>query len=136
MNRTMVANELVVIAKLLEGAWGQPALENLKVDESTPELKKFLDIMQDEVRDYFKVNFPSTEPPDYKMAMGQRYVKISREDKHGGSASVEAFIDRTNGDVLKAASWKVPAKHARGNIFEADNGKSAIGRGGMIKYLR
>jgi hypothetical protein len=28
----------------------------------------------------------------------------------------------TNGDVLKPASWKAPAKGARGNIFDEHNG--------------
>jgi hypothetical protein len=39
---------------------------------------------------------------------------------------VHSFVDKSNGDVLKAASWKAPAKHARGNIYAADFGKSAI----------
>ena len=45
---------------------------------------------------------------------GSRYVKIIRESH--GSHSVHGFIDTTNGDILKAATWKAPAKHARGNI--------------------
>jgi hypothetical protein len=31
------------------------------------------------------------------------------------------------GDVLKAASYKKPAKHARGNIFDDDNGLKNVG---------
>lgn len=51
---------------------------------------------------------------------GRKYIRIVSE-KHG-ARRVYCFIDSTNGDVLKAASWKVPAKHARGNIFAADGG--------------
>ena len=48
------------------------------------------------------------------IARGRKYAKIV----NGGS--VYCFVDRTNGDILKAASWKAPAKHARGNIYDAD----------------
>lgn len=37
------------------------------------------------------------------------------------------FIDKSNGDVLKVASYNTPAKHARGNIFE-------IGKEGVNSY--
>lgn len=36
------------------------------------------------------------------------------------------------GDVMKAASYKVPAKHARGNIFSGQDGMGAYG----ANYLR
>jgi hypothetical protein len=51
---------------------------------------------------------------------GKRYARIVTSSKNGVSRSVYCFVDSTNGDVLKAASWKAPAKHARGNIYAAD----------------
>lgn len=60
---------------------------------------------------------------------GRRYMKVCR----GGS--VYAFVDTTNGDVLKPASWKAPAKHARGNIFADDNGLNCCGPY-SVAYLR
>ena len=53
---------------------------------------------------------------------GRRYDKIVSKDD-GSSANqsrVWAFIDKTNGDILKPEGWKKPAKHARGNIYEED----------------
>jgi hypothetical protein len=47
---------------------------------------------------------------------------------------VYCFVDLTNGDILKAATWKAPAKHARGNILAVDP-MSAVGIGGA-NYLR
>ena len=44
----------------------------------------------------------------------KKYVKIIAED---GQRSVWAFVDKTNGNILKPAGWNAPAKHARGNIF-------------------
>lgn len=52
----------------------------------------------------------------FTFKIGKRYAKVIR----GGS--VHCFVDRENGDVLKAASWNAPAKHARGNIYDAKNG--------------
>ena len=57
------------------------------------------------------------------IAKGRRYDKIVKADMHrpdNPSHSVYGFIDKTNGDILKAASWRKPAKHSRGNIYEND----------------
>lgn len=51
---------------------------------------------------------------------GSRYIRIVAEQP--GSRSAWAFVDQTNGDVLKADGWKKPAKGARGNVFDAQNG--------------
>jgi hypothetical protein len=43
-----------------------------------------------------------------------RLVVVRPGETRGGS--VYCFIDMTNGNLLKAAGWKTPAKGARGNI--------------------
>lgn len=50
-----------------------------------------------------------------KVQKGRKYAKVI-----GTGGSVFCFVDLTNGDVLKAASWKGPAPIARGNIFSAN----------------
>lgn len=52
----------------------------------------------------------------FSFSQGKRFIKVIRGD------SVHCFIDRDTGDVLKAASWKAPAKHARGNINDKKHG--------------
>ena len=57
------------------------------------------------------------------IAKGRRYDKIVKSDMHRPDDprhSVYGFIDKTNGNILKAESWRKPAKHARGNIWEND----------------
>ena len=52
---------------------------------------------------------------------GRKYDKIVSSDVgHTSSkqSSVWAFVDKTNGDILKPATWSKPAKHNRGNIFD------------------
>lgn len=67
---------------------------------------------------------------------GLKFAKIVRTRQDSpGSASVHCFVDMTNGDVLKAAGWQAPAKHARGNIFDANNGLAKMGPYGPA-YLR
>lgn len=61
--------------------------------------------------------------PTFEIAEGRRYIKVVRVDNQ---RSVHLFVDKTNGNILKAASWKSPAKGARGNIFNEDNGFGAL----------
>jgi N-acetyl-anhydromuramyl-L-alanine amidase AmpD len=48
---------------------------------------------------------------------GRKYIKIV--DNSHGSASVYCFLD-FDGNIFKAASWKAPAKHIRGSVFDDD----------------
>lgn len=63
---------------------------------------------------------------------GQRYVRIIRACPP--LRSVYAFVDKTNGDILLPASWKAPAKHARGNVCDPATWTCAGPYG--IAYLR
>lgn len=66
---------------------------------------------------------------------GIRYIKIIENHKGPSGMSVFAFIDKTNGDVLKPATWKTPAKHSRGNIFDGHYGLKHVDAYGPA-YLR
>ena len=79
---------------------------------------------------YTVINEGSCITNDY----GKRYVKLIIKNKYGHE-SVYGFIDQTNGDILKAASWKAPAKHARGNIYDENTYSSAATTYG-ISYLK
>lgn|SRR4030065_2583453 len=97
-------------------------------------LKTFVDGVQAIVRNNIETNFPSLPVPVITIEKGKRYIRIVRNER-GQGRSVHCFIDTTNGDVLKAAGWKAPAKHARGNIFNPDNGLGSVGPYGG-NYLR
>lgn len=62
---------------------------------------------------------------------GRRYTRLYTVRK--GHSHIYCFIDQ-NGDILKAASYKAPAKHARGNIFSDDAIKAVNWFG--ANYLR
>ena len=108
------------------------------IDEGTPQFQSWLTGANKVLEDHRQQNYPNQSPVFKELLVaseGDRYIKITRnrEGQVGGSAF--AFIDRTNGDVLKEASWRAPAKHARGNLFSPDNGLTCVGPYG-IAYLR
>ncbi len=77
---------------------------------------------------YMNAQFSTLTKPTFGVMRGKKYVRILREDI--AQRSVHCFVDSTNGDVLKAAGWKAPAKHARGNIFDEHNGLGSMGEYG------
>lgn|SRR5512141_1379008 len=95
---------------------------NLRLDDFMVALNLML-------ADTYKRAYKNLEPPMVSADPGNKYIRIVRTDANGKSRSVHCFIDKSNGDVLKADGWKRPAKHARGNIFNAD-----CGMGGVTPY--
>jgi hypothetical protein len=94
----------------------------------------WLKIARDRLADHWKKNDYRFAPtPDLIVQEGNRYWKVIRKDS--SQESVHAFVDTSNGDVLKPATWRAPAKHARGNIFDDDHGAAWIGPHGP-NYLR
>tara|TARA_B100000963_G_C22547928_1_gene635336 strand:+ start:758 stop:1249 length:492 start_codon:yes stop_codon:yes gene_type:complete len=63
-----------------------------------------------------------------------KYARIVSTKRPGTARSVYCFVDLTNGNILKAASWKAPARHARGNIFDSDRLKAVSPYG--ANYLK
>ncbi|QDH49233.1 hypothetical protein PHYNN_76 [Pantoea phage Phynn] len=73
----------------------------------------------------------------FELTEGRKYHRMVRRDKWkddgaitGGCAA--GFIDN-EGNIYKAASWKAPAKTARGNLFTDSLGTDGSG---FIAYLR
>jgi len=83
---------------------------------------------------YMETNYPDwldkgLEYEKFSFKNNRKYIKVIR----GGS--VHCFVDKTNGNVLMAASWNAPAKHARGNIFDDNNGLGCMNEYGPA-YLK
>lgn len=68
-----------------------------------------------------------------EVTYGHRYAKIVI---HNGQSFVHSFVDLSNGNVLKAATWNGPSlKNPRSNIMNPDKGRSGIEAYG-VRYLR
>jgi hypothetical protein len=66
----------------------------------------------------------------YYQEEGNRYIRIVK------GASVHTFVDKYNGNILKAATWKAPAPNGvRGSVYSDDHGLSVVNEHGAI-YLK
>ena len=73
---------------------------------------------------------PNLATPVYTVdPRGKKYARIVKDGE-----SVWGFVEIATGDIFKAAGWKAPAKHARGNIETATYGKEYVWTGPA--YLR
>ena len=116
----------------------KPIIVNL----DTPAFVAWLAACKKMCEDYDKANYPTLGSDILIPNCGGRYIRINETseelDKPSNRPirdSVWAFIDRTTGDVLKPASYKAPAKHARGNIFDEKGGMGSMSSYGPA-YLR
>ena len=96
-------------------------------------IRVWLEGAQEILDDHCKQTFSQIGRFKLELKPGKKYVKVVAINSCQSHAF--AFIDMTNGDVLKVASWKRPAKHARGNIFNRDDGLDCVTPYG-IKYLK
>lgn len=76
-------------------------------------LKAFLKGAQDIIDADYKLNYPNLKPNILVTTSGKKYVKVISKAQSGSGTSAWAFIDKSNGDILKPATWAAPAKHAR-----------------------
>lgn len=90
--------------------------------------------VQEIINQDFAKSYPNLEVPVLKFDDGRKYLKVvfTRNDK---VESVHSFVDKTTGDIFKPATFKAPAKHARGNIFN-ENPVSCIDVKGNVVYLK
>jgi hypothetical protein len=95
------------------------------------------------LRDHFARNDFTFAVPTIEIATGGRkYIKLIRGENdpvtgepRPHNRSVHSFVEVATGDIFKAASFKAPAKHARGNIYRG-NGADALTESAHVRYLR
>lgn len=99
-----------------------PTPEPTNVVEFNEALRKYVAHVQEIVNNDFSTNSPSLPVPSVVFDANSRYVAI--RTKVGETETIHSFVDQKGGktskvgDVLRAASAKAPAVHARGNIFD------------------
>lgn len=76
--------------------------------------------------DWLNTNFDVT----FTYTIGKKYIRVCRT--LGTQVIVYCFVDKTNGNIYKAASYTSIAKHIRGNIESPKDCCEIYG----IKYLR
>jgi hypothetical protein len=109
-----VINEITTMKTM-----NQKSLDYLK---GNPKVAEFLTKVNEERKEYYKNIMSSKSNTDLVMEVGNKFLRfwdgtacwgfISRVDGDLKGAPIK------KGDLLKCASWKAPAKHARGNILD------------------
>ena len=65
---------------------------------------------------------------DLKLKPGRKFIKVVEGGRVWGFVAkvdgTHCGIPMLKGDILKAASWRAPAKHSRGSIFDSEMHKS------------
>lgn len=69
------------------------------------------------LEDYYNADQPDYLQQKVTIITGKKFTKIAIGYVKSEGRSVYCFIDQSNGDIYKAASWKAPAKGVRGSIF-------------------
>jgi hypothetical protein len=97
-------------------------------------LEGFVATVQINLIAYYQKVYSRLAYPTISVDAGSKFYRIVSTGALQRSAY--CFVNKTNGDILKAASWKTPAKHVRGNIFDANYGwgKAVIEYG--ARYMR
>jgi hypothetical protein len=136
-------------AMLVQKDWAAWNKEHGKDSSSTPgyseeRLAKHVEGLHQKNAEYQKQSGGSNAfKTHYTVEHGKKYAKIiaTHADMTTGAPnpssgrSVHSFIDKTNGNVLKANSWKAPHPTPRGNLGDGNYGLSASGVHGA-NYLR
>ena len=65
---------------------------------------------------------------DLKLKPGRKFIKVVEDNRVWGFIAkvdgVHKGLPMLKGDILKAATWRAPAKHSRGSIFDSEMHKS------------
>ena len=96
-------------------------------------LDGFIKQCSDMLKEYYEAKLPNLDTPELKVYVGGKYYKVTRGNISAGhnNEAVWCFVDKEEGNIWKAASWKAPAKNfPRGNIL-TDNAKDVIGVYGL-----
>ena len=79
-------------------------------------------------KDYAKLGMTHRTSLDLSLKPGRKFIKVVEGTRVWGFiAKVDGThkgVPMLKGDILKAATWRAPAKHSRGSIFDSEMHKS------------
>ena len=79
-------------------------------------------------KDYAKLGMTHRTSLDLSLKPGRKLIKVVEGSRVWGFiAKVDGThkgVPMLKGDILKAATWRAPAKHSRGSIFDKEMHKS------------
>ena len=89
----------------------------------------YIEKLEENLAVYYEGKFTHVETPEVRVEPGRKYARVVVGD------SVHTFVRIADGAILKAGSYRAPAKNGeRGSIYAEDFGMSVIGPYGAL-YL-
>ena len=109
-------------------------------------IEEWLANCQKMINEHYDKCFKNLTPSILKLDGGKKFLRVVTENIGTMGKSAFAFIAVEDGntktlgaykkgDILKPATYKAPAKHARGNLFDNSNGMSMMSPYGPV-YLK
>lgn len=96
----------------------------MAITTESPEFKNFMEKLQAKIDAMDAKSTGNICGTRFAAEQGQKFIRVIAQGtirgELGPSRSAYAFVSMENGDIFKSDSWKRPAKHARGNISDAD----------------
>lgn len=100
-------------------------------------IESFRDMMEKRQQFHFDNEFPDMKwIAKISLKKGSKFMRLFDNSTDGCGTCVRAFVNLSTGQIYKPASHKIPAKHARGNVFNEDNGAGSMDTQGRILYLK
>jgi hypothetical protein len=82
----------------------------------------WLEKVNEQRKEYWDTNFSYKPYEPLRIEKGKKYIKLIDGTAVWGFVSMLDGFNKGSvvkkGDLLKAADWRSPAKHSRGNIFK------------------
>ena len=112
--------------KFINGIKPIPIAESNDIIGSGNEFDTSVSKLLENINKNFYKSFPSRENKDMELSLvaGRKFVKVVNDNSVWGFIAKKdgehKGLPMKKGDVFKAASWRAPAKHVRGSIFDTN----------------
>jgi hypothetical protein len=88
-----------------------PLQTKIALDIALDGLKNYI------LADYNKTGFNKKTNDAFEIKVGSKYIRLMFDRSTWG------FLEKKTGDIYMAASYKAPAKHVRGNVYDPNTFK-------------
>ena len=112
--------------KFINGIKPIPIAESNDIIGSGNEFDTSVSKLLENINKNYHKSFPSRENKDMLLSLvaGRKFVKVVQDNSVWGFIAKKdgehKGLPMKKGDVFKAASWRAPAKHVRGSIFDTN----------------
>ena len=110
--------------KFINGIKPNPIAESNDIIGSGNEFDTSVSKLLVNINKNYHKSFPSNKDMLLPLVAGRKFVKVVQDNSVWGFIAKKdgehKGLPMKRGDVFKAASWRAPAKHVRGSIFDTN----------------